>query len=243
MVAGVDRLEHRVEVRRGPEFLGRGDQDDRVRPVEQALLKRPRPADLVARHDEGVGGAMPLLEEREQPFAHLVGRRGGFGARAIVVRPRVDHDHPDPTVGDRLAEGGGVERVNPVVDVVGDRPFQLRQRPHDRSPRDVGGSLRPEDGFKPGDSLQIADRRLQIESRLSNPRAISDPVVRRGSRESIGSAGQFAICNPAICNAGFRDESGAIIRAATDPPPSGKRPGTGGRPARGGRRRSVGRRL
>jgi len=73
MVAGVDRLEHRIEVRRGPEFLGRSDQDDRVRPVGQALLQRPGPADLVARHDEGVGGPVPFSEEGEQPFAHLVG--------------------------------------------------------------------------------------------------------------------------------------------------------------------------
>jgi len=120
VVAVVDRFEQGVEVSRRPERFGRGDEDDRVRRVGQSLLQRPTPADPVRRDDESIGRAFALFEEVEQPLGHLVGGDRGVGSRAVQGWTRVDHDHPDAATGDGRAQGGGVERVNPLV--VGQRP-------------------------------------------------------------------------------------------------------------------------
>ena len=138
VVSGVDRREHRVEVSRGPKFRRGGDQDDRVRPVGQTLFKRPGPADSLARHDKGIGGATSFAEEVEQPLSHLIRRSGRGESRAVGVRPRIDHDHPDPAAGDRRTQSGGVEWVNPAVitsAIVRQRCFEFADGSHDSPSR------------------------------------------------------------------------------------------------------------
>ena len=107
-----------------------------MRPVGQALLQRPGPADPRGRHHEGVGGPVPAPEEVEQPLGDLVGGGSGpGGGGAVGVRPRLDDDHTDAAPGEGVAQGGGVEGVDPVVPVVGrgavDVGHELGLRPHE----------------------------------------------------------------------------------------------------------------
>jgi len=122
VIPGVDRLQERVEVRRRPGLGGRRDDDDRLRAVRQPLLQRPTPPDLGRADHECIGPASTGGEEIEQPL----------GDRVEVDPLSVVHDdHQDIAVRDRIAERGGVERVNPVV-AGGRRPGRV-ERPHDSS--------------------------------------------------------------------------------------------------------------
>jgi hypothetical protein len=139
VVPGFDRLQERVEVGGLPRFRGRGHQDDRLIAVGQPVFERPGPTGRVGTDDEGVRLPLPGLEHVEQATADRL-RLGPILGR--------HHDHQDIPVRDRLAFGGSIERVNPVI--FRQRGLGLRERPHLRVARsrisnreisDLGGGM------------------------------------------------------------------------------------------------------
>jgi hypothetical protein len=106
MVPGVDRLQEWVEVLGRPAIEGGRHQDNPMRPARKPVLKRLVPARRLGPEDEGVGLPVAGLEQVEQPLADRVG---------VGVVLAGHHDDQDLAVGDRLAQGRQVERVDPVV--------------------------------------------------------------------------------------------------------------------------------
>jgi hypothetical protein len=131
VVAMVDRLEERVEVGDRPFLEGRRHQDDRLGPAGQALFQRLVPSSGVGPDDEGLGLALSAFQEVEQPPADRVG--------VGVILGRHDDDQ-DVSVGDRVAAGGEVERVDPVVTRF--RGLGLGEGPHARDARGASQSSR-----------------------------------------------------------------------------------------------------
>jgi hypothetical protein len=124
VVAVVDRLQERVEVGDRPFLEGRRHQDDRLRTAGQALLERLVPADRVGPDDERFGLAVPAFEQVEQASADRVG---------VGMSEAGHHDDQDSAVGDRVAAGSEVERVDPVVS--GFQRVRFREGPHARVAR------------------------------------------------------------------------------------------------------------
>lgn len=118
-------------MRGGPGLGGRGDDHDRLGPVGQPLLQRLVPADLARADDECHGPPATGGEQVEQALADPV---------EVAPLTVVHHDHQDLAVRDRVAEGRGVERVNPVVPK--QRGFGRREGPHGSARSQIMADLR-----------------------------------------------------------------------------------------------------
>jgi hypothetical protein len=122
VIALVDRLQERVEVGDRPFLNGRCYQNDWLRTTSQAFFQGFVPASLVGSNDERLSLATATLEEVEQSLADRV------GVRMVAAR---HHDDEHLAVRNRVALGGQVERVNPVlsrIELLG-RPGR-QERPH-----------------------------------------------------------------------------------------------------------------
>ena len=178
-----------------PAIEGRRDQDDRLRAPHQALFECPGPALTLGPDHERLGGPLAGLEEVEQALADLV----GVGLRVVVVEPR-HHDDEDGAAGDRLADRGGIERVDPVVfegeSVEGREGLHARGRPG-QEPLPEGGPIRRLE--PPGDRAgsAIADRsavdlddrqdldRRPGQERLVDPEEVVEGDVALGDRDAL----------------------------------------------------------
>ena len=172
VVAGVDRLEERVEVGGGPGLGGRRHQDDRVRPVGEPLLQGLAPADGVGADHEGVGFSLAGPEQVEQAPADPV-RLGDV--------TRGHHDHPDATAGERVPLGGGIDRVNPVV--LGRRAREILAGPHRPSP--IGMATLVISDFRQERQLIIGNAQM---FEIQNPRfEIASQAIDGASHRSTAS--------------------------------------------------------
>ncbi len=121
MIALVDRLQERVEMRGGPRSRRCRDQDDRLLARFETLFQGLVPALRVGPDDERLGLSFPGFQEVEQPLTDRV--------RVCAPLTR-HHDHEDRSVGNRVAERRCVERMNPVVSLLGRRAFERREGLH-----------------------------------------------------------------------------------------------------------------